>query len=438
MTTTSHQRPGPPSEAETLPPIAEPYALFVCVPLEIDEQGRRWTIAAWAKDVALHLGYISDLTLVSPAIRVKARSADTVSLGEPPFDRLKFIDLPSPTNKWEALKTLPEHLLKYWQAIGPARVVHSGFAGWPIMQAWVAIPLAKLRGKFTLGNVESSPWRASGAGLPWHRRLRGALGEVLTRVALRMADIRLFTSRAYLQELMPPGSPRSYVTPATWLNEEWILGDEEAIESWAAKQGPVRMLFAARLLPQKGVSVLLSAIEAAAEAETDVAFSIIGSGPLRDDCIAAARSLTGKAAVTVLDEVSYGEPFLDLLRGFDAVLVPSVSDEQPRITYDALSQAVPVIGSATGGIREIVESGVSGRLSPPGDADALARSIVWAGRNRPELREMGLRGLATVRDATHQAMHRNRHKLLRQALDERREPPRPRRAGRMRSTGGSR
>jgi glycosyltransferase involved in cell wall biosynthesis len=438
MTATSPESPGLPAEAEAMPPIAEPYGLFVCVPLEVDEQGRRWAVDGWAKDLALHLDYISDLTLVSPAIRTKTRSADMVSLDQPPFDRLKFVDLPHPTSRWEALKTLPGQILQYWRAIGPVRIVHSGFAGWPLIMGWVAVPLARIRGKFVLANVESSPWRATGAGLPWYERLRGSLGEVLTRVALRMADLRLFTSRAYLQELMPPGSPRAYVTPASWLNEEWILGDEVAIESWAAKRGPVRMLFAARLLPQKGVSVLLAAIRSAAEAGTDVEFSIIGSGPLHDECIAAARSLAGRAAVTVLDEVPYGEPFLDLLRGFDAVLVPSVSDEQPRIAYDALSQAVPVIGSATGGIREVVESGVSGRLSPPGDADALARSIDWAGRNRPELREMGLRGLATVRAATHQAMHRDRHKLLRRALDEHRDPSRPRRAARMGRAGGSR
>jgi glycosyltransferase involved in cell wall biosynthesis len=423
MTATSHERPGPPApaEVEALPPIAEPYALFVCVPIEVDEQGRRWTMAAWAKDLALHLDYISDLTLVSPAIRVKMRSAGTVSLDEPPFDRLKFIDLPSPTGKWETLKTLPGHLLKYWQAIGPARVVHSGFAGWPIVQAWIAVPLAKLRGKFALGNVESSPWRASGAGLPWHKRLRGTIGEVITRTTLRMADLKLVTSKQYYKDLLLPGTPGAYVTPATWLNEEWILEEDQAVAAWDAKEGPVRLLFVGRLLRDKGVPQLLSAIRSTAEAGTDVEFSIIGSGPLRDECIAAARSLTGRATVTVLDEVPYGEPFFDLVRGYDAVLVPSVSDEQPRIAYDAFSQAVPIIGSATGGICEVVEPGVTGRLSPPNDVDALTESIIWAGRNRPALREMGLRGPARVRHSTHQAMHRNRHKLLLEALRARRE-----------------
>jgi glycosyltransferase involved in cell wall biosynthesis len=416
MTLTTYERSEGPTESEAIPPIKEPYALFVCVPLEIDEQGRRWAIDGWAKDLALHLDYLDDLTLVSPAIKTEKKSADVVSLEEPPFDRLKFVDLPNPTSRWEALKTLPRQVQQYWRAMGPARIVHCGFAGWPIIMGWLAVPLARIRGKFILANVESSPWRASGTGLLWTRRLRGALGEIVTRATLRMADLKLVTSKQYLDELLPPGTPGAYVTPATWLNEEWILGEEQAVEAWAAKQGPVRMLFAARLIPQKGVSVLLSAIRAAADAGTDVEFSIIGTGALLDDCIAAAQSLAGKASVTVLSEVPYGEPFLSLLRGFDAMLVPSLSDEQPRIAYDALSQAVPVIGSSTGGIREVVESGVSGRLSPPNDVGALVESILWAGGNRAELREMGLRGLAGVRHATHQAMHRNRHKLLREAL----------------------
>jgi glycosyltransferase involved in cell wall biosynthesis len=421
MGTTSPDRgrteaPGGP---EVRPPITLPYVLFVCAPLEIDEQGRRWTAASWAKDLALHLDYLTDLTLVSPATRIKSRSSKLISLNEPPFDRLKYIDLPCPASSWEALATLPNQVLQYWRAIGRGRIVHAGFAGWPINQGLLAIPLAKIRGRFILTNVESSFWRASSPA-SWSRRLQGSLHEVLTRICLRMGDVRLFTSQAYLQELMPSGAPRAYVTPATWLDEEWILSEAEAGEAWAAKRGPVRMLFASRLIPEKGVFVLLSAIKAVAEVGTDVELSIhpIGEGGLRDECVAAARSLAGRAKVTILDEVPFGEPFMRLLRGFDAVLIPSLSDEQPRIAYEALSQAVPVIGSATGGIREVIESGVNGRLSPPNDVDHLAESLIWAGRSRAELKEMGLRGLMSVRHSTHKAMHRNRHELLLRALGE--------------------
>jgi glycosyltransferase involved in cell wall biosynthesis len=410
-----HKTIEPPTKDK--PPITEPYVLFVCVPIEIDEQGRRWTIDQWAKDLALHLDYLDDLTLASPL--TSRTTADLVSLAEPPFDRLKFVDLPWATSKWQALKTLPAHVLQYWRAIGPARIVHAGFGGWPIIQAWLAVPLAKIRGKFVLANVESSPWRASVPGLPWHKKLAGRMGEHLTRYCLSISDIRFFTSNSYLQELLPPQSPRAYVTPATWLNEEWILGDDEAEAAWAAKDGPVRLLFAARLIPEKGVAVLLSAIEAASAAGAVVNVVIMGIGPLLQDCIAFAQSDVGKKYVKLLDPVAYGEPFLSLLRGFDAALVPSLSDEQPRILYDAFSQAVPVIGSATGGIGEVLESGVTGRLLVQNDARSLAEALIWAGQSRAELRAMGLRALTSVRDSTHQAMHQKRHELLRDALDKR-------------------
>ena len=99
--------------------------------------------------------------------------------------------------------------------------------------------------------------------------------------------------------------------------------------------------------------MLLSAIEAASAQGADIQISIIGTGPLLEQCIAFAGSDVGKKCVRILEPVTYVEPFLSLLRGFDGALVPSLSDEQPRILYDAFSQAVPVIGSATGGICEL-------------------------------------------------------------------------------------
>ncbi len=406
--------PSPPVEPA---PITDPYVLYVFQNLEIDDQGRRWAIATWAKDLALHLDYLTDLTLVSPARRVHTRSADTVSLDEPPFDRIKFIDLPHPVGWAQAIKTMPRQVMTFWKAMKGAKIVHCGYAGWPFVHASLAVPMARMQRKFIVANVESSFWRAS-ADCPGYRRLRPAVSEALVRSTIRMADIKLVTSKRYLEELLPPGAPGSHVTPATWLNDEWILGDDEAVAAWDAKSGPVRLIFIGRLIPEKGVLQLLAATEAAVKAGADVHLTI---HPLRvsawqDEYLAAARAL-GEKIVTVVDEIPYGDEYMQLIRSSDAVMVPSLTDEQPRITYDALSQAVPVIGSATGGIREVVQEGVTARLTPPADVQALTESIIWAAGNRQALRELGLRGPASVRHATHRGMHQHRHKLLREALD---------------------
>jgi glycosyltransferase involved in cell wall biosynthesis len=158
--------------------------------------------------------------------------------------------------------------------------------------------------------------------------------------------------------------------------------------------------------------VLLSGIEKARAVGANIEVSIIGTGPLLDECVAFAESDVGRNCVTVLKPVTYGEHFLALVRSFDAVLVPSLSDEQPRILYDALSQGVPIIGTDAGGNCEVLQPDVAARLVPPNDVDSLAQALIWSGHNRDELRAMGLRGLQSVRDSTHQAMHQKRHAIL--------------------------
>jgi glycosyltransferase involved in cell wall biosynthesis len=265
-------------------------------------------------------------------------------------------------------------------------------------------------------NVESSFWRTRGEKVPLRKRIPSLVMERLTRFAIKIADLRLFTSRAYASDFLPEDAPRAFVVPATWVNEEWILTDDQAREAWDDKRGPVRLLFAGRLIADKGVSVLLNAVNQAAESGAELEITIIGEGALRDQCVREAAADHGSVSVRFLDPVPYGEPFLTLLRVQDAVLLPSISDEQPRLLFDAYSQAVPVIGSSTGGIREGVEPGTTGRLVPPGDVAALTEALVWASQSRPDLRMMAMAALTKVRGHTHRAMHRRRHEILLEAL----------------------
>jgi glycosyltransferase involved in cell wall biosynthesis len=116
--------------------------------------------------------------------------------------------------------------------------------------------------------------------------------------------------------------------------------------------------------------------------------------------------------VSLLEPISYGQPFLKLLRGFDAVLVPSLSDEQPRLIFDAFSQAVPVLGSDTGGVSEFIRDQVNGRIYRQGDAGALAATLNWASGSRQALQAMGMKALNDCGEFTHQAMHKARQEIL--------------------------
>ena len=397
-------------------PIEEPYLLSVCVPVSIDHRGRRWTNELWAKDLELHLGYITDLTIACPVIKRQPQVGD-VCLSNPPFRSLKFVDLPYPRTYGAAFRSLPELVAKLWKATRKSSIVHSGFGSWPFAEGWFLTPIGKLQKKLVVTNVESSFWRSDGPQVSWRKKLLSNAMEQLTRFTVRIADVRFFTSKAYAAEFLPEDAPCSYVVPATWVNEEWILSKQRADAAWDAKHDTTRLIFAGRLVAEKGVEVLLKAIDEAKDAK--LVITIIGEGPMRDQCVRATNEKHGSVSVRFLDPVPYGEPFLETLRSHDAVLIPSLSSEQPRLLFDAFSQSVPVIGSATGGICDLVEQGITGRLVPPGDPVALAEALNWASENRIELRTMGLAALAKGREATHPAMHKRRQEILLDALTER-------------------
>lgn len=401
--------------------IHDPYLLAVCVPIKMDRNGGRWCNELWAKDLALHLEYLTDLTLACPRVFAEPAATDR-SLDVPPFDKLKFIDLPSSKNHLAAVASLPELAVKMWFGVKASSIVHAGFGGWPVSEGWLAIPIGRMQHKFVISYVESSFWRVYGDSQKLHRRVRSFWLERLNRACVRVANLRFFTSKAYEQDFLGAGlhaTDNSHVMPATWIDEEILRDDADAARDWGLKSGNVRILFAGRLIADKGVGVLLEAMEIIAD-DVDMTLTIIGEGPLLDTCkIAQLRHQHRSAKIELLEPVSYGPRFFDLLRGVDAVIVPSISDEQPRLIFDAFSQCVPVLGSSTGGIREVVDNGVNGQIFDAGSSSALATRLRWAGQNRQALMGMGFAALSKARRFTHRSMHEARSKIISDALKER-------------------
>jgi glycosyltransferase involved in cell wall biosynthesis len=59
----------------------------------------------------------------------------------------------------------------------------------------------------------------------------------------------------------------------------------------------------------------------------------------------------------------------------DYFVCPSVAENMPLVVLETMACGVPTIGFQVGGIPEIVEDGVNGRLVPIGDGAALAREL---------------------------------------------------------------
>ena len=61
------------------------------------------------------------------------------------------------------------------------------------------------------------------------------------------------------------------------------------------------------------------------------------------------------------------------MRGLDCFVLPSVAEGVSNTILEAMATRLPVIATRVGGNAELIESGMTGTLVPPGQPDALAR-----------------------------------------------------------------
>ena len=129
---------------------------------------------------------------------------------------------------------------------------------------------------------------------------------------------------------------------------------------------------AARLEEQKGHAVLLDALAEVRRRDHDFVCALAGDGTLREPLARRAAELGLADHVHFLGRLDDVGP---LLLAADAVILPSRWEGLPLILLEALARARPVVASAVGGVPDVVEDEVTGRLVPPGDPAALADAL---------------------------------------------------------------
>ena len=132
-----------------------------------------------------------------------------------------------------------------------------------------------------------------------------------------------------------------------------------------------------RLVPYKGVSVLLQAAELLRRDGVAVTMLIAGRGPLLDSLRAEAGARGLGDGVRFLGFVPDSE-IGELYRFADVVCCPSVGTLESSATAleEAAMCGTPVVGSELPGAAESIPSdGVRGILTSPADASAVAGAI---------------------------------------------------------------
>jgi glycosyltransferase involved in cell wall biosynthesis len=173
-----------------------------------------------------------------------------------------------------------------------------------------------------------------------------------------------------------------------------------ASEARPARAEPPTVLYASRLVAEKGVDTLL---DAAARLPAGVRVRLAGSGRL--ERAVRSRIAAGELPVDVLGPLPPSEVEAELRAAAVAVLPALWWENCPMAVLEAAAQGVPVVASAVGGVPELVDDGRTGLLVPPGDADALAGALTRLLSDPAEADRMGRAGWARVRSRHDPAAH---------------------------------
>ena len=210
------------------------------------------------------------------------------------------------------------------------------------------------------------------AGVPLRIGSRRGLGgpagvRRLQRAAYRAAHLLVANSHAAARQLESDGVPAEKIR---------VIAngiDSGRFPEHHYSERPKRIAMVACLREGKRVDVLIDAAPRILEHHPEAEFLIVGDGPCREQLAALAQ------ATRVADRfqfVGHRDDVPALLAGADLFVLPSESEAFPNAIIEAMAAGLPVVATSVGGIPELVTEGVTGRLVPPGDANAIAEALI--------------------------------------------------------------
>ncbi|MFH0934470.1 MAG: glycosyltransferase family 4 protein [Pseudomonadota bacterium] len=204
---------------------------------------------------------------------------------------------------------------------------------------------------------------------------RGIAGKIMRRVA-RKADFVTVVSEAMRRHVIEQGIAvrgLEVIPMGADLTVLFTPGSEA--------RAMHEFLFVGRLVPKKGVEVLIRALAIVVQQNPQTRLTIVGDGPERESLQSLAAQL-GLSGHIVFEGAQPQSALPERFRRCTALAFPSViaadNDQEGLglVLVEALGCECPVICSDLEATRDVITHGLTGIHYPPGDHNALARQML--------------------------------------------------------------
>lgn len=304
---------------------------------------------------------VADVVTVEPGLRVHHVTAgrraevpkdDLPALVDDFADGVRAVLTDSGMHRVEAIHA------NYWlSGVAGHRLKHE--LGLPLVSTFHTLARVKAE---TAGPESDERTRAEA-------QIIGCSDAILASCADEAAQlVRLYDADPARIELVPPGVEHAFFSPGPRPGARSALGLGEH---------PV-LLFVGRIQPLKGVDVAVATL--AALDATDAVLVVVGGASGVDGPAEVERVHKLAADLGVADRVRFVEPqphhlLSTYYRAADVVLVPSRSESFGLVALEAAACGIPVVASAVGGLRTLVDHGRTGFLVEGRDPSAFAAYV---------------------------------------------------------------
>lgn len=235
---------------------------------------------------------------------------------------------------------------------------------------------------YTLGEALGYPKKAS--GILWAAHLRFA--EYAAESAKHVITPSEYMKNLLIEKFRLPNEKISVVP---------IAVNEDVFDVKKKKSGERgKLLFVGRLVKEKGLDALLNALKITDL--DDAELTVVGEGPLKEDYISLAKKPGIADRVSFRGWVTRKELLKEFGRA-DVLVVPSLAENFPRITLEAMGSGTPVVASSVGGIPEQIRDGLNGVLVPPDNPSKLASAIGELIKDPGKIKSLGAEGKKTAK-----------------------------------------
>lgn len=202
----------------------------------------------------------------------------------------------------------------------------------------------------------------------------------LVRNTLGRADLVLVTSPSWIARIGEIAGPGTEVRSLAngFDSRTFRPADRRAVrrELGIPEDGHV-LVTIGYLEPIKGHTYLIEAMAEVNKRSDRACLYILGNGSLHRKLAEQVRELGLEDTVRFVLEPMPSAGIARWMNASDVFVLPSLGEGNPTVMFESLGCGRPFVGTLVGGIPDVIDDRL-GILCPPGDAGALARSILEA------------------------------------------------------------